>query len=209
MNLIKPLSILTILITSSFAQTTMCYKQNFLDFSKIETVNLDGGLCAGKKSLTDMKNEGWITSDIKIDGNNYIYILKKDMPTMQNIDMQALENQIMKKLEQKEVNSQKAAKEERRAKMSLSGKNLYIKKCQTCHGINGEKLPGRSRAIDKLNLFDFTSTLRDYNNGSGYNRGTAFQMIPYANIMDQSDINNVYLYLQSINQKDEKKPKSN
>ena len=209
MNLIKPFSLLTFLITSSFAQTTMCYKQNHTDFSTIESINLDGGLCNGNKSLKDMKKDGWKTDDIKIDGNNYIYILKKDEINMQNIDMQALENQIIKRLEQKDVASQIASKEEKRIKMSISGKNLYIKKCETCHGINGEKLPGRSRAINKLNLFDFTATIRDYVNGSGYDRGTAFQMAQYASIMDTNDINNVYVYLQAINQKDEKKPKSN
>ncbi|ADG92133.1 conserved hypothetical protein [Arcobacter nitrofigilis DSM 7299] len=208
MNLIKPLSILTFLISSSFAQTTMCYKQNHSDFSTIESTKLDGGLCAGKKSLNDMKKDGWITSDIKIDGNNYIYILKKDVPTVDNIDMQALENQIIKRLEQKDIESNKMAIMEKRAKMSISGKNFYIKKCQFCHGKNGEEKPGQSRAIDQLSLFDFMTTIRDYNTSS-YNRGTAFQMIPYAGIMDKNDINNVYIYLQSINQKDEKKTKSN
>lgn len=209
MNFIKPFSLLTFLITSSIAQTTMCYKQNHTDFSTIESVKLDGGLCAGEKSLKEMKKNGWTTDDIKIDGNNYIYILKKDEVNMQNIDIQALENQIIKRLEQKEVDSQIASKEEKRVKMSISGKNLYLNKCETCHGINGEKLPGRSRAISKLNLFDFTTTIRDYINGSGYDRGTAFQMTPYAGIMDANDIKNVYIYLQAINQKDEKKPKSN
>ena len=58
MNLIKPFSLLTFLITSSFAQTTMCYKQNHSDFSTIESINLDGGLCNGNKSLKDMKKDG-------------------------------------------------------------------------------------------------------------------------------------------------------
>lgn len=203
MNLIKSLSLLTIATTLSFAQTTMCFKQNHTDFTTLESTPLDGGLCDGEKSLSDMKKDGWKTSDIKIDGNNYIYILKKDEQTISSIDMEALEAKILKRLEQKEEDANKAAILEKKIKMSLSGKKMYIDKCQNCHGEKGEALPGNSRAINKLNLFDFTTTIRDYNNGSGYDRGTAFQMLPYANFMDANDIKNVYLYLEAINQKKE------
>jgi len=203
MNISKSLSLLALVTTLSFSQTTMCFKQNHKDFSTLETTPLDGGACAGNKSITQMKTEGWSVSDIKIDKDNYIYILKKDEPTMKNIDMQALENQILKRLEQKEEVEKRSALAERKVRMSISGKNMYINKCQNCHGEKGEALPGNSRAINTLSLFDFMQTIRDYTNGSNYDRGTAFQMLSYANLMDQKDVNNVYIYLQSINQKEE------
>ncbi|PLY09589.1 MAG: hypothetical protein C0626_11545 [Arcobacter sp.] len=203
MNITKLLSLLALSTTLSFSQTTMCFKQNHKDFSTLEKTPLDGGACDSKKSLTQMKTEGWSVSDIKIDNNNYIYILKKDELTIKNIDLQALENQILKRLEQKEEIENKNDLAERKMRMSISGKNMYIQKCQSCHGEKGEALPGQSRALDNMSLFDFMQTIRDYNNGSGYDRGTAFQMLPYANLMDKKDINNVYLYLQSINQKEE------
>lgn len=209
MNLIKSLSLLTIATTLSFAQTTMCFKQNHTDFTTLENAPLDGGLCSGKKSLNDMKKDGWSASDIKIDGNNYIYILKKDEQTISSIDMEAIEAKILKRLEQKEEDANKAAILEKKIKMSLSGKKMYIDKCQNCHGEKGEAFPGNSRAINQLNLFDFTTTIRDYNNGSGYDRGTAFQMIQWANAMDANDIKNVYQYLNAINQTEKKETPKN
>lgn len=202
MNITKSLSLVALITTLSFSQTTMCYKQNHKDFTTLENTSLDGGACEGKKSLSQMKTEGWSVSDIKIDKDNYIYILKKDEPTINNIDLQALENQILKRLEQKGEIEAKNAIAQRKEKMSISGKNMYIKKCQNCHGEKGEALPGNSRPLDTMSLFDFMQTITDYNNGSGYDRGTSFQMLPYANLMDKKDINNVYIYLQSINQKE-------
>lgn len=203
MNLLKPLSLITLISSLALSQTTMCFKQNHNDFTTLESIKLDGGLCAGEKSINDMKKDGWKTDDIKIDGNNYIYILKKDEVTMQNIDMEKLEAQILKRLELKEENANKAAILEKRERMSISGKRMYINKCQNCHGEKGEVLPGNSRALNEMNLFDFTTTIRDYNNGSGYDRGTAFQMLQWANIMNANDIKNVYLYLEAINAKKE------
>ena len=37
------------------AATTMCYKKDHLDPSTIETIPLDGGECAGKLSVNQMK----------------------------------------------------------------------------------------------------------------------------------------------------------
>ena len=205
MNLIKPLSLIALLSSLAFSQTTMCFKKNHSDFTTLETTKLDGGACASEKSLQDMKKDGWKTDDIKIDGNNYIYILKKDEINTQNVNMAKLEAQILKRLEQKEEIANQTAILEKKARMSVSGKKMYENKCQNCHGEKGEALPGNSRALNELNLFDFKTAIRDYNNGSGYDRGTAFQMLAYANLMNEKDINNVYLYLEAINKKETKK----
>jgi len=208
MNLLKPLSLITLLSSLALAQTTMCFKQNHTDFTTLESTPLDGGLCAGKKSFNDMKKDGWKTDDIKIDGNNYIYILKKDEINIQNVDIEALEAKILSRLELKDKEEEQKAIFEKRYNMSISGKKLYINKCQSCHGEKGEILTGFSRAINDLNLEDFQITIRDYNNGS-YDRGTAFSMLPYATLMSKDDVKNVYVYLQSINQTEKKETPKN
>lgn len=53
-----------------YALETICYK-NGLDLpSQIESAKLDGGLCAGKSTLNDMKNDGWTILDIKVTTQN-------------------------------------------------------------------------------------------------------------------------------------------
>ena len=203
MKFIKSISLLALLSTLSFAQTTMCFKQNHTDFTTLENIPLDGGVCNGTKSLTDMKKDGWTTSDIKIDGNNYIYILKKDEQTISSIDMEALEAKIINRMEIKEEAKQKAELEQRKYQFRQSGKKMYIAKCQSCHGEKGEILYSTSRALNQLNLFDFETTIRDYKLNS-YNRGNAIVMTPYAKIMSTKEVRAVYAYIESIN-----KPKNN
>lgn len=206
MNLIKSLSLLTIATTLSFAQTTMCFKQNHTDFTTLESTPLDGGLCDGEKSLSDMKKDGWKTTDIKIDGNNYIYILKKDEQTISSIDMEALEAQILKKLAIKEENQRVTELEERKFQFRQSGKKMYENKCQSCHGEKGEVSYSTSRALNSLNLNDFEMTIRDYKLYA-YNRGNAIAMTPYAKIMKDEDIKSVYAYIKSINQEEKETTK--
>lgn len=198
MNLIKMLSLLAISSTLSFSQTTMCFKQNHKDFTTLENTLLDGGLCAGKNSLNDMKKDGWETSDIKIDGNNYIYILKKDETSISTINMEKLEAQILKRLELKEEEKSKAELAEKKRLFNLSGKTMYIAKCQSCHGEKGETIYSTSRALNTLNFFDFKTTIRDYKLNT-YDRGNAIAMSPYAKMMFTNDIKAVYAYLKSIN----------
>ncbi|WP_419763821.1 MAG: c-type cytochrome [Arcobacter sp.] len=200
MNLLKSLSIFSLTLSLGFTQTTMCFKQNHKNFATIELVKLDGGLCASKKSLQDMKKEGWSTDDIKMDGNNFIYILKKDELANTGIDMEKLEATILKRLEQKEVADNIRLLEEKKFRMTQSGKALYIKKCESCHGEKGEVAYGTSREINKLSLYDFQQTLRDYDLRQ-YDRGQAIVMYPYANGINSKDIKNLYQYLQSINKK--------
>jgi len=67
--------------TIMMADTTMCFKKDWVDPSTIESTALDGGKCMGNKSLQDMKANGWIVEDIKISsgnsGMNFMYVLKK------------------------------------------------------------------------------------------------------------------------------------
>lgn len=70
----------TLLVANSLnAENTICYKKSWEKPSEIETVNLDGGLCNGEKSLKQMQREGWYIKDIEIKGAtkglDYNYIL--------------------------------------------------------------------------------------------------------------------------------------
>lgn len=83
MKFINKLLLLSLLFsTIVYAKTTTCYKNNWNSISTIENIALDGGECDGKFSLSDMKKDGWIVADIKIESeqNNlsYKYILIKD-----------------------------------------------------------------------------------------------------------------------------------
>ncbi len=186
------------------AQTTMCFKENHPSIATIETTTLDGGMCKSSKNAQDMKNEGWSVDDIKIEtsknGNNYIYIFKKNEILTNSIDEEKLEQKILQRLEKRKKEEQIASKKEVKVRMSKNGKKLYINKCQNCHGEKATKLTGNSRDLTKLNFFDFKTTIRDYGLGE-YDRGTAFRMLPYANLMDSRDIKNVYSYINSLKQK--------
>lgn len=72
----------------AFAQDTTCYKNEVEKPSLIEDVALDGGICNGKLSLNDMKDNGWDVLDIKINSSknkfNYTYYFTKSTNTKQN-----------------------------------------------------------------------------------------------------------------------------
>ncbi|WP_044416408.1 c-type cytochrome [Halarcobacter anaerophilus] len=194
-------------LSIAFAQTTMCFKENHKSMATIETTPLDGGACGSTKSVQDMKKDGWSIDDINIQktnsGTNYIYIFKKDMPQQaSSISEEKLEQRILQRLEERKKVEIEVKKEQARQRMSRSGKKLYIDKCQSCHGEKADEEYGTSRALIALDLEEFQTTLRDYMLGE-YDRGQAFRMIPYANIMDSGDIKNVYSYIQAL--KDEKK----
>lgn len=208
MKLLTSVTLGLLASTALYAQTTMCFKEAHTSMATIESTPLDGGACASTKSINDMKKEGWAVEDIKIEsaqkGKNYIYILKKEVATISTIDEEKLEQKILQRLEDRKKQEIATKKREIKLRMSKDGKRLYIKKCQNCHGINADEEYGRSRALTKLSLFDFKTTIRDYNLGE-YDRGQAFVMAPYANLMDSQDIKNVYSYIQTLkNEKDKK-----
>ncbi len=212
MRLLTSISLSSILFLSvASAETTMCFKENHKDMSTIEEINLNGGVCKGDKSVKDMKRDGWNVDDIKITqtekGTNYIYVFKKDEPKVATIDEAALETKILQRLEQRKKEEIEIKKREIYARKSKSGENLYKNKCISCHGEKGElKARGVSRPIKDLNLQDFQISIRDYNLGS-YDRGMAFVMKPYALLMDDNDVKNVYIHLKSINEKKEEAKK--
>ncbi|WP_026803868.1 plasminogen-binding N-terminal domain-containing protein [Aliarcobacter lanthieri] len=48
------------------ALETICYKNGLDNPSQIENAKLEGGFCAGKVTVDDMKKDGWNTLDIKV-----------------------------------------------------------------------------------------------------------------------------------------------
>lgn len=194
MKLLTTLALSTLAFTTLSAETTMCFKENHTSMTTIEKTTLDGGLCSSKKSVIDMKKDGWTVDDIKIDGNNYIYVFKKET-TINNVNIEALESKILKRLEDNKKEEQRIAKVQLQQRKSRSGKKIYTSKCANCHGEKGEELYGTSRAINQLNLIDFTTTMRDYGLGT-YDRGQAIIMRPYQ--LTANDTKNVYVYLQSL-----------
>lgn len=83
MNKFLLLAISTLLSVSiANAKTTVCYKKDWNSPSTIETTSLDGGECAGKYSIKQMKEMGWNVLDIKIDSSSnnlsYQYLLTND-----------------------------------------------------------------------------------------------------------------------------------
>lgn len=97
-------------LTTTFAQTTICYKESLNYPSQSETIKLDGGLCAGKKSAKDMQKDGWITEDIKLTsgkkGLNYTFIFTKNskatLTTASALSEEELTQKIVEKLTKQE-----------------------------------------------------------------------------------------------------------
>jgi mono/diheme cytochrome c family protein len=181
----------------------MCFKKDVQDLTSIENIKLNGGECKSAYSLNDMKKDGWEVSDIKINNNDYIYILKKGAVLSWNgssTDMDALEEKLLKKMEEKRKEEIKKKKIEATLAIINNGKAYYEKKCQSCHGINGEEEPGFAVKIKDLTKDQFLEAMDGYRLGS-YNKGSADQMKAYALTSSQEDTKNVYEYLNSINQK--------
>lgn len=80
----KYILLASIVVSFSMAQIqkTMCYIENWESPSTVENTKLYGGECNGKKSINDLKKEGWSIDDIQFSpakkGTSYIYILQKD-----------------------------------------------------------------------------------------------------------------------------------
>ena len=186
------------------ASTTMCYKKNHSDPSTIEIVALDGGECASKFSVTDMKKDGYKVDTMKIqngkndEGLNYIYIFKKEdntkITTTKAISTVALKAQL--KQMQKENKKQKEIDE---SKISIEkGKKLYLNTCIRCHGKDAkEEAYNTARPLNSLTLEDMEVSIRDYGLSEKDN-GYAMIMTPYADMLTSEDIKNVYNYLQTL-----------
>lgn len=203
----------TILLLSStaiLADTTMCFKENHKSMATIENTALDGGLCNGKFTVNDMKAKGWSVDDIKISqtatGMSFIYVLKTASTATSSssnfVGNQAqMEANIMAKLEKKKEVEEKAKVEQEIKESATIAKELYTVKCQTCHGVNGEKSAyNTARPLKDLSVEDMQESIKNYKVGS-VNSMNANIMAPYANFVDYKEIKGIHAYLKSINTK--------
>lgn len=177
--------------------------------STIENIALEGGACAGKYSIKDMKAKGWSVDDIKIsqgsNGMNFIYILK-DGKTVQptfssnlsgnSADMEA---RILEKIEKKKEEEKKTKELERKVSLQADGEKIYTAKCQSCHGTKGElEAKGFSRPLNTLSQEDMRSSISGYINGT-YNRGMASIMQPITSTITSETLEKVSAYLDKVN----------
>ena len=195
------------------AATTMCYKENIIDPALSETLPLDGGKCMGSKSVSDMQNEGWEVNDIKItpsktSGMNYTYVFKQGGTTLESTESTMSEEELMariiEKMESRNRERKKVKKEEERQQIIARVSKYYTETCQKCHGEKGEtKAYGVSRPLRDMTLVELEKGIDQYI-FENITRSTAVLMKPYAQMVTDKDLNDIYLYLESINPKEEK-----
>jgi mono/diheme cytochrome c family protein len=79
-----------------------------------------------------------------------------------------------------------------------SGKKTYEISCASCHGQKGEKpASADSMAINEMSKEDFLDAIRGYQNND-YGGSLRFSMIPYAQNVTKTEVDNMVDYLQSI-----------
>ena len=200
-------SILLLSASSIFADTTMCFKENHQSMSTIENTPLDGGLCAGKNTIADMKAKGWNVDDIKIsntpNGMNFIYILKT--PVTQAVsssnfsgNQADMEARILQKLEKKKEEEKKEQEIVVKKNLAVEGKDNYVRKCQSCHGEKGEStVGGYSRPLNTLSSEEMRHSISGYTNGT-YDRGRASVMQPITSTLTYVTLEKISAYLDSI-----------
>ncbi len=177
------------------ADTTMCFKKDWIDPSTIETTTLDGGKCSSVKSLMDMKADGWLVEDIKIStgksGMNFMYVLKKGSINLTDINLEAKLNEIQDKREaNKKVELIKVTKQ--------NGEKIYKRTCVKCHGSDGEiEAYNTSRALNTMSVDDIKVAMANYEFGDKDN-GRAVLMQPYATILSKEELKAVISYIQTL-----------
>ena len=202
-------SILLLSSTSLLAETTMCFKENHKSMTTIESTPLDGGICNSKFSVNDMKAKGWSVDDIKISqtatGMNFIYILKTassvQVTPLVSGNQADMEARIVEKLEKKKEAEAKAKEVQEIKEAAIDGEKVYTTKCQSCHGINGEKSAyNSSRPLKSLSIEEMSESIKNYKVGS-VTSNNATIVAPYANYLDEKTIKGVHGYLAKINNK--------
>lgn len=204
------ITFLTLGLLSIQAETTMCYKENISSPALSEDTPLEGGKCLGGKSAKDMQDDGWEVNDIKITqtktGMNFTYVFKKGGVSADDKSMseEELIARITERMTVQRKEEAKKKKEEIRKQATARIKNIYVEKCQQCHGEKGElSAYGVARPLKDLTAEQMKNSINEYS--GEYSKGKfAFVMLPYANVMSESNIEDLSYYIQSLNPKEEK-----
>jgi mono/diheme cytochrome c family protein len=214
--MLKRIMLILFVSTSLFSDTTMCFKKNWTDPSTIEDAILDGGKCFGKKTLNQMKKDGWVIDDIKIsssnDNMNYIYILKKDKSsaktkpniikpqiikpkeTTKTIDIKNLKKELLS-IEKEKEKKQKIKKQKDDITI---GQKVYTATCSRCHGKNAElRAYNTARVLTTLTLQEMETSIWNYTFDEQDN-GFAILMKPYAESMTPKELKQVHKYIQTL-----------
>ena len=212
MKLLSSLTLTLLASTLTYAQTTMCFKENHNSMTTIESTALDGGECNGTLNTKDMKANGWNVDDIKITTNNgkynFIYIFKKNQSqtnfaqvnTNANLTDEQLENRILKRLEAKKAKKIKEKEIEKKLVNKAAGKELYVSKCQSCHGEKGEKAAFNvGMPLKDISLEDMELAIGQYTNRSDYGYGYNIQMRSIAANTSKAHLAKIKDYLDSVN----------
>lgn len=185
------------------AATTMCYKKNHFDPDTIETIPLKGGKCDGVFSVEKMKELGYTVKDIKISdgdsGLNYMYILEKeDIMDKAFIEGKAMSKEDLKAYINEIKQEEEIQKEKEMIQANLEeGEQLYIQHCQECHGKKAETPAYNTRPLINMSKIDIEVAMRDYDineSKSPY----ALLMKPYATIVNESQLENIIAYIQTL-----------
>jgi mono/diheme cytochrome c family protein len=136
---------------------------------------------------------------------NFIYILKTASTAQitpavagNQADMEA---RIVEKLEKKKEAEAKAKEVQEIKEAAIDGEKVYTTKCQSCHGVNGEKSAyNSSRPLKNLSIEDMSESIKNYKVGS-VTSNNATIMAQYANYLDEKTIKGIHGYLSKINNK--------
>ncbi len=160
------------------ASSTMCFINNHMNPSTVESIALQGGECNNKLSVIDMKKNGFIVEDIKIKSNekgfDYIYIFKKSRNSLSKIS----------------TNDNKVSDIE-------LGKKLYNKECRKCHKDGSVSAYNVARPLNTLDEEDIKQSIAEYSLGER-DAGMAILMKPYADTLSSHEIKNVAKYIQTL-----------
>jgi mono/diheme cytochrome c family protein len=97
------------------------------------------------------------------------------------------------------VEKEKKESEKKKIDLFALGKKLYTTKCHACHGERAEKKAyNRSRPLISLSLEDMEESIRGYKVDQ-YDRGNAFIMKPFADSLNDEELQGVYEYIKSLN----------
>ncbi len=212
MKLLSSITLTLLASTLTYAQTTMCFKENHNSMSTIETTKLNGGECKSQYTLTDMKKNGWQVDDIKITPTtsgkyNFIYILKinnsnTSFAINSNITEKQLEDKILKRLEEKKVKETKEKEIKRIVNSKIKGKKAYISNCASCHGQKGEvSAYNVAKPLKDMSAEEISHAINRYTNESDYGYGYEIMMRPIAANTRSQDVKDIKAYLDSINKK--------
>ena len=212
MKILSSITFTLLASTLAYSQTTMCFKENHNSMTTIENTALDGGECKSSQTVNNMKANGWKVDDIKITtkdgGYDFIYIFKKNQSqsnfaqvnTNTNVSDAQLEERILKRMEAKKVQEAKEKEIKRVLENKIAGKELYTKKCQSCHGEKGEKsaynvaMPLKDMSVD-----DMAHAIGQYTNRNDYGYDYNMVMRPIAANTTKADIVKIKDYLDSVN----------